>query len=319
VLGAQAAITEIKKELQVSHSDWNGGAGQGIIISSRLAERKVFEWEGIRWDLKILMPRLFWMLAAAGLVLLSSKFFNRFDPDHVRKQRDPWYFRKKKLVPDASGPLPAIGFRTLPRLQPKFSFPALVKAELNIMLNGRSGIWLLVTAGLWVASIFTPLRFAWQVMLPLLWFWQVLVLSKLGSRETSSRTAGYIFSAAFPVLRQLPACLAAAFTFILVLALPVLTRVSITGDFYGVAAILAGALFIPVFAISSGILTGGSKLFEVVFTMAVYGMLNRIPFLDLAGALPESRSYHLVLYTLVITGILLVAAFVGRQRQVCSS
>lgn len=135
----------------------------------------------------------------------------------------------------------------------------------------------------------------------------------------SGRCNDYIFSAAYPLKRQLPATLLTAAFILLCLAMPVMVRVLISGNFYSAYAILVGALFVPAFAVASGILTGGSKLFEVVFTMMVYAILNRVPFCDFIGAIEKSHEQGLANYLLIITVVLLIAAFAGRKRQIIHS
>jgi hypothetical protein len=124
-----------------------------------------------------------------------------------------------------------------------------------MMLKGNTNLWKLFTLVFFILSAFTPMTFAYIVALPLLWFFQTLLLSKLGSREITTRCDDYIFSSPFPLLRQLPATFTAATLFMVVLALPVIIRLAIAGDFYGVVAVLIGALFIPVAAITFGIAT----------------------------------------------------------------
>jgi hypothetical protein len=154
-------------------------------------------------------------------------------------------------------------------------------------------------------------------LLPLLGFLQVLNLSTLGSREITHRCHEYIFSAASPLRRQLPATLTAAVTFLLALALPVTTRVLLSGNIYGAYAILAGALFVASYALASGVLTSGSKLFEVMFTIIVYGILNEVPFCDFIGAINGSQEIGMAHYLLIISFVLVVAGFLGRKRQIC--
>ena len=77
-----------------------------------------------------------------------------------------------------------------------------------------------------------------------------------------------------------------------------------------------GAVFIPAFAMAAGILTGGSKLFEVMFTMMVYGILNEVPFVDFIGAIKESRDTGVAHLLLAITAGLVLLIFSGRKREV---
>ncbi|MCX6303779.1 MAG: hypothetical protein NT040_02315 [Bacteroidetes bacterium] len=318
VLGVNTCMLEITNAVSVVHPDWNGQSGTGIMITDQVAACKVFTWQGMNWTSTIFLYRIFWMVMAFGLVLAASVFFNRFDTPEVRERRErSTWFRKKKSAA-FKGDAIAIGarYRDLPEMQAGFSFAGLVKAELRLMTRGKSNLWMIVTAGLFIASAFAPLGIALKYILPLLWFFQVLILSKLGSREITHRCNEYIFSAAFPLQRQLPATLSAAALITISLALPVFVRVLAGGNFYGAYAILAGALFVPAFAVASGILTGGSKLFEVLFTVMVYGMLNGAPFFDLTGAIKESHTMGVAHYLLGITAILLLVAFSGRKRQI---
>jgi hypothetical protein len=74
-------------------------------------------------------------------------------------------------------------------------------------------------------------------------------------------------------------------------------------------------LFIPAFAITSGILTGGSKLFEVIFTIMVYGILNSVPFFDFTGAIEKSMELGIAHYFPAVTLGLIILAFSARKKQ----
>jgi hypothetical protein len=75
-------------------------------------------------------------------------------------------------------------------------------------------------------------------------------------------------------------------------------------------------LFIPAFAIASGILTGGSKFLDVIFTIMVYGILNSIPFLDFIGAIKGSGEPRIAHYFLTITIMLVFKIFAVRAKQI---
>lgn len=318
VFGVNTCLNEITKSVSASHPDWNGQSGTGILISGSQASCKVFIWEGMKWTPEIFLQRIFWMCAAFSLVLLASLQFNSFDTVETKaKRRRTWWFMKGQTVlPEHDIAPMRIRYRDLPVAKARFSFIKLSVAELRLMLKGRAMLWLLLTAGLWIASVFTPLNIAYKYFLPLLWFLQTLILSTLGSRELANRCNEYIFSAASPLQRQLPATFSAAVILMLTLAIPVLLRVFFSGNFYGVYAILTGALFIPAFAIASGILTGGSKLFEVTFTVIVYGILNGVPFFDFTGAIKESHETGIAHYLLAITILLVILALTGRKYQI---
>ena len=318
VFAVNTCLFDIKDSITAAHPDWNGRYGTGILIINSLETCKVFTWEGMNWTPLIFLQRIFWALAAVGLVLLASLRFNRFDNSFTkeRKRGTLWFSGKQVILTDSKTNTLQINYHDLPVGEAKFSYVSLVRAELLLMLRGNATIWLFLTAGMFVASIFAPIGFSYKVSLPLLWFFQTLILSKLGSREITCRCSEYIFSAPFPLQRQLPATFLAAVLVLLALALPVLIRLFLSGNFYGLYAISVGALFISSFAIASGILTGGSKLFEVIFTVMVYGVLNRIPFVDFIGAIEGSQSLGVAHFLMLATIFLLFTAFSGRRWQI---
>lgn len=317
VFSVNTALKDISESLVIVHPDWNGNSGSGLIFREWSDQVAVYEWDGIDWNIAIIGQRLFWMAISIFLVLIAALGFNRFDATKIRKQKTKKskLFGKNKAAVEENYIPSGIKLKDAVLPKSRFSFFALLKAELKMMLKGNSTLWKLITLVFYVLLAVTPIDFAYKIALPLLWFFQTLLLSGLGSREITTRCDDYIFSSPFPLLRQLPATFTAATLFMVVLALPVTIRLAIAGDFYGVAAVLIGALFIPVAAITLGIVTRGSKLFEVLFAATVYASFNGIPFLDLVGAMEDSRVFGMAYYFLGISLGLIAMAFLIRKRH----
>ena len=318
VFGFNSGMTELKRLVYTMHSDWNGGYVVGIGYIGSSNELKVFTLESIILSSSILLNRIFWMAVSFGLVLSGSLVFNRFDTSKikVRKQRTRRFAGEKRTPVYNNIIISRIKYHDLPVAKARFSYFSLIMVEIKLMLRGKSTLWLIISSGLFIASVFTPMNFAYKIALPLLWFFQILNVSQLGTREITHRCHEYIFSTAYPLTRQLPATLAAASVVMLLLAMPVGLRVLLSGNLYSVYAISVGALFIPALAIASGILTGSSKLFEVIFTIMVYGILNNVPFFDFIGAIEKSGEMGMAHYILAITSGLIILAFSGRKRQI---
>lgn len=318
VFGLSTNITELKQSIAAIHPDWTGEFSAGISRSDFKVNHNVFTWEGMKWSSQVILSRIYMMLAALGLLLLVSFVFNRFDTSNTkeRKQRKSWFDNRVQNFNSDSISPSQIKYRDLPPSVAKFSFLSLVHAELRLMLKGNSNLWIVISAILFIISIFSSLDFGYTIALPLLWFFQILILSNLGSRELTNRCQEYIFSVAYPLKRQLPATMSAAALIMISLAMPVIIKVLITGNLYSFYAIIIGALFISTLAISIGILTGGSKLFEVLFTIMVYCFLNRIPVFDFIGAFEESRMVGMANYYVAITFALIILAFSARKRQI---
>jgi len=325
VYGMFTPMNDIKATLVENYPDYNGESSIGLQwgLDTTAQEKKTFVWPGMDWKVSILLQRLFWVLVSFGLVAVASIPFRRFDPSYssVKIRDRPEIFEKLLQQDNKPTVSPKIAYISLPQADFRFSFLNLVKAELKIMLKGNSIWWLLITIGLLIATVFSPLSTAHKILLPILWFCQILIWSKLGSREIANRSNQYIFSAAYPIKRQMPASLCAAGLIALFLASPVILRSLSAGNLYSVYAIIVGAFFLPTFAMASGVWTGSGKLFEVIYTILWLGIMNSIrnqaiPFIDYIGSMEESQALGVANVFLGITVVFLVFVVLGRKRQI---
>jgi hypothetical protein len=90
-------------------------------------------------------------------------------------------------------------------------------------------------------------------------------------------------------------------------------RLLIDANWAGLAGWLAGALFVPTFALALGVWSGSSKLFEALYTLWWYvGPMNRTPGLDFTGI---TRAPFSTQFYLLATMALLMAAYLGRRNK----
>jgi hypothetical protein len=192
----------------------------------------------------------------------------------------------------------------------------MLRAELRLLLKGQRWSWYAVAAGLIIAGFAVPEE-GRKIVLPLTWIWPILLWSSLGAREARFATDGLVFSAAWPLRRQLPAAWLAGVLLALATGAGVGLRLALTGNWTGAGAWLIGALFIPTFALALGVWSGSGKLFEVVYLFLWYiGPLNRTRSLDFMGVVPAGVRTGMPLVWLALTVGLGVAAVVGRRRQI---
>jgi hypothetical protein len=86
------------------------------------------------------------------------------------------------------------------------------------------------------------------------------------------------------------------------------------GDFAGLGAWLAGALFIPSLALALGVCTGGKKAFEALYTAWWYiGPLHHAPGIDFMGSTPASSSPFA--YT-IASALLVATAYAWRKTRI---
>ncbi len=328
---------------------WEIHEGASFGINQLSGRLQTFRWEGIRWTCEVIAGRLMWVGVAWVIALITALFFHRFDPSaslrlpfgfaprlrsgQAQGRRSGQALRagpareRRRPVDREDGPAVAPEAAVVPgpaqvRLSPlgqtptRFRFERVLLAELRLMLKGQPWWWFAVALGLTVAGLFAPLDVARQYLLPVAWLWPLLVWSAMGMREVRHRTEQLLFSAAHPLRRQLPATWLAGVVVALTTGSGVGVRLVLAGDWAHLLAWTVGALFIPTLALALGCWSGGSKLFEVVYTVLWYaGPMSRISFLDFMGASGDAVATGMPLCYLGLTAVLFGLAVLARRRR----
>jgi len=223
ISGLYTIMTDMESDLKTTNPEHqNGNFAVNFPMTDPVSG--TFEFRGVRlWGFDWIV-RFIWLPVTLLILALAAVAFKRFDPTYqkTRIRREGSYLDKMFRNGKSPTTLPKTDFSTIPSPRCRFNLLHLVRAELKILVNGRSRWWQLVILGLFLATVFSPLDVAHRILLPILWVWPVLILSKLGCRETLHRCQEYVFAAASPLRRQLPAGLLAAWVLLLVLAAPVM-------------------------------------------------------------------------------------------------
>ena len=314
-----AVVKALGREISEKDSSFVLGA------IDKKSQAGTFRWEGMDWTPDIVLPRLAWILAAAGLALLAALFFDRFDPARG------WLRRSRKRVQEAAAAenglaAAAAGVPVLPaHLHPlppgslRFSFLNVLRAELRLALKGQRWWWYAVAAGLVVAGFVAPMEAARSMVLPFSWIWPVLLWSGLGARESRYATGELIFSSARSVQRQLPAVWLSGVILAMATGGALAVRLAMAGDWAGFGGWAVGTLFIPTLALTLGVWSGTGKAFEAIYLLIWYiGPLNRTAALDFMGSVPQAAASGMPLVFLAVTAALGTAAVMGRRRQLQS-
>lgn len=273
-----------------------------------------FTWTGIEWTPVIVATRFAFIGLAILLTLLAAIFFDRFDPSRAKPKRI-------KSIASDSTPAPASTSQALPvpRLTPlnttanRFSFLTVLIAELKLLLKGQRWWWYIAAAGLIIACFANPSATTREIVLPMAWIWPILIWSAIGNREVHNNVQQLTFSSASPLWRQLPAQWIAGFLVTLLMSIGAILRYTIDGDTVALLALFSAAFFIPSLALASGVWSGTSKLFEILYMVIWYlGPLNKVPGLDFIGS--HSNGYPQIF--LPFSAALIVFALYGRMRQI---
>lgn len=324
LFGLTVPVSHMQGQVLASDSGYEGDFSIG---RSGFDEIQLFTWEGVRWPTAMVAGRLAWSAFGAVLALAAAIPFDRFDPARsTRADGHRGTGRRRRLMNRLTFPLQAALRRltglTRPVLQPPArmigSHPAggAFLAEVRLNLGGRSWWWVAGLVGLIVAGLTATDGEALADILSFAWIWPISIWSQLGVRESRHFTEALIFSTPRPLRRQLPAAWLAGLAVSLVAAGGVLARLTIGGNTAHLAAVLVGAMFVPALALALGVWSGTSRLFELVYLVWWYLLVNGSTPLDFMGLSQEALSRGVPLFYLGLTGVLLLLGFIGRRRQI---
>ncbi len=298
--GLSLVTGSIKSQINTEFHESIKQVSFGFIFGSHKSF-KTFEWNGVSWTSIFIFSRLLWIAFSLAMVYISSFFFHRFDFNQSPSKK------KKALVTNQQSEVinftPVVNPDPLPPIVTDYGILPFIKTELLLLIRkGPKWFWL-ITAGVWVAMLFAPLDIAHAYLLPVIWFLQVTRLSELATKEQTNRLHYFTYSSYKPLLRMLPAQILAGITLVAILALPVVCRYLIGANFNTVINILLGAVFIVLLAVCMGIVSGGKKLFEILFFMLTYAATQKIPAIDYLGATShqDHSSYIAIIMMLILS------------------
>jgi hypothetical protein len=298
--GLSLVTNSIKDQINIEFHENIKQVSFGFIFSNHRSFR-TFEWNGVNWPMIFVFSRLIWIAFAFMLVYISSFFFHRFDFNQsASKKKEISVHESKTIVTDIK---PAAGTGPLPPVVNDYGILPFIKTELLLLIRkGAKWFWL-VSGGIWIAMIFAPLDIAHAYLLPAIWFLQVTRWSELVTKEETYRLHYFTYASYKPLLRMLPAQILAGVILAVALALPVIGRYLIASNINAIINILCGAIFIVLLAVCLGIVSGGKKLFEVIFFMLTYAATQKIPAIDYLGATTHENhtGYISILIMLILS------------------
>ncbi|MFA6087365.1 hypothetical protein [Mucilaginibacter sp.] len=312
--GLRTMTNSIKNKVNTQYHTHIKEVSFGFIFNHKQSF-KTFEWNGITFTRVFLLSRILWLGIALALAYLSSFFFHRFDlKQSVRKKK------KDKVVFDIQAHTPAfapqgISRSLLPPIITDYSILPFIKTELLLLMRkGSKWVWLVI-AGLWIGTIFAPLNIAHTYMLPVLLFLQVTRWSEIATKEKTNRLHYFTYSSYKPLLRMLPAQILAGVLLAFALALPVIARYAFALDIYAIINIINGCVLIVLLAVCLGIISGGKKLYEIIFFLLTYAITQKVPVADYLGTIKPSNSINYIAVILIFNILLTLVSFTVRNYQ----
>lgn len=291
--------------------DYDGGF---VLGSTDIPIQGVFHWAGVDWTPDIILKRITFFGIAIVLTLIASIFFDRFDPSRSkpRRMKGGASLPKPEVAPTSATLSQPVHLTPLNASTSDFAFMRVLISELKFLLKGQRWWWYAIAIGLFIASLVNKPEIVRAFILPLAWLWPILIWSGLGNREIQNNTQQMVFSSAAPLWRQLPATWLAGFLVTILAGSGAALKLLVSGDVVGLLAWISAAIFIPSFALASGILSNNHKLFEVIYVALWYlGPMNKVLPVDYLGA----NSSGNIGFFIPLSIALLIVAFIGRTRQ----
>ena len=258
---------------------------------------RTFTWHGLEPSGGLITSRLVLIILAAVLAALPAIWFGRFDPARTRPRRGG------APAPDGETlgtPAPATGqaarltpppaYKALPAGGTRSVLPArrLLSGEARILVQGTPRWWWLVAAAINVAGLAVPAGIvkpagaSTALLLAAAWIWPVLIWSRLGTQRHENGLDNLL--GAYPgAYRQVAAEWAAGLLLTALAGLGPLLRMAASGDGPGVAAWIAGALFIPALALMLGTASRTHRMFQALYVILWYAAVNQVKAADYMG------------------------------------
>jgi hypothetical protein len=313
-IGISIILPSMQTAAQAAYPSLAHGVTMGFVglIENTVNSHPTFVWDGIPWTMTVVLPRLGYLAAAIVIVLLATGLFDRFDRQTRESRR-----RARKASGFHASPIAVASPRTeagdLESVFPRFAFARVVKSELNLLLRRYSWKWHAVAATLIIVQTAVPYTVLRQYIMPIAWIWPVGVWSSIGCRERMFNTESLVFSSAHPFTRLLPAIWLAGLAITALCGIGGISRALLNGDTNYLSVLGAAVVFIPTMALFFGSLSGGNRLFEIVYVFLWYlGPINRMPTLDFLSTTSEPSEVTVAAVLLIASAGLLAAAWVSR-------
>jgi hypothetical protein len=309
-LGIKFLTNQMVQIVHVSNPTVTNDISVGYLFNDKL-KTNYFNFQGSAWSLLYVLSRFIWIAIGLGLLFITSKLFNRFDSKTI-------ILSNKKtnvtLINDVKTEPKQIILSDLPKTKPQFGILPIIKTEFLMLLRkGPKWFWLINIGGM-MALFFMPIKEAHQIALPILWFLQINRWADLATKEKFFGTSNFIYSSFKPLQRLLTSQIVAGFLLATFLALPLIIKQLIAGNLTAVISIMIGGLFLISFAVFSGIISGGKRLFEILFFAITYLLVSSFSYVDYFGGFHEDFSYLIVI--IITLFLLLVTSFSVRKYEI---
>lgn len=278
---------------------------------SPVNERLYFLFNGITWSNDYIMSRMYLILFSIVLIIVMSLIFHRFNIREKFASVKKTALRNNVIANDSTFGQP---ISSLTRLSHNYSLIPLIKTELALLFTKGARWFWLANFGVWISLFFTEQTLAHQILLPVLLCMQINRWSDLFIKDETHFVHYFTYTSYQPIKRLLTARMIAALLLAFIFTIPMIIRFVYIGYFYGILTILIGIIVLISASLFFGVLSGGSKIFEVLLIFFTYGIIQRVPFMDYVGYNDPSVSSRLWFMMIAVT--MIIAGFYIRNYKI---
>ncbi|MGX6510276.1 hypothetical protein [Rhodococcus sp. SJ-2] len=268
-----------------------------------------FTWSGMDFDPALVAAGV-GLLAISTLVAVAPSFwFSRFDPSRLQISLPKASTQPLDPIPE---PTAAPSFsQTVHGLSPAehgHAFLGLLIGEVRIHLGSVSRWWWLTLAIVTATALAVPADRVGTALL-FAWLLPVLLWSRLGTLTHEQGVDPLVECGVSSRIRLIAEWGAGVLIAVVAGAGP-LAKMLLALDSAGVAAWVAGAALIPALALLIGSIGRGARVFQAVYLVIWYAVLNGVAAVDVMGALRTdgSLSGPSPLFSLGISAVLIAAS-----------
>lgn len=150
----------------------------------------------------------------------------------------------------------------------------LAATEVILTFRNCSVLWFVVMVGLWMSLFLADMEMAQGTLWILAMAWSCILYADYGCREKKYNMNMLLPTFYHAYSRQILIRFCVGGTLSLLLSMPIILRIALSGNGAEMIAGILFALFVPALSIFLGQISGSERMFEIVFLMICYWWLN---------------------------------------------
>ena len=148
-----------------------------------------------------------------------------------------------------------------------------------MIFRGLPRSWFVLITGLWIYSIFAPMKYVYGYIWIVMLIFSVVIFSQMGCREYEHNLMEYFMTIKSSLIKQIVYSYLWGMLFLLILSLPVIMRFFVAQNYSYALSYIIFSLFIPALACFLGEYSRSRKAFETVYLLFCFLLMNMPTFL----------------------------------------